>query len=285
RQFQENRARYKPVVGFVLPPFQAALAFLCCLLPVVLGFVVPATILLRYALVHYKASFEGGFVDAAINSLTLAGIASVATVAIGLFMAYALRLQQSKPLRALAWVSSLGYGMPGAILAVGAVIPAAWLDNRIDEYMQQAFGISTGLMLSGTIVAVILGYVVRFLVLSFGTIEAGLAKVTRNMDDAARALGHSPSTVLRRVHFPMLRGSLLTAGLLVFVDCMKELPMTLLLRPFNYETLSTFVYQYAKSELLEDCALGALAIVAAGIGPVILLTHAIRHSRPGQGAG
>lgn len=284
RQFQESRARYKPVVGFVLPPFQAALAFLCCLAPVTLGFVVPAAILLRYALVHYEASFEGGFVDAAINSLTLAGIASVVTVAIGLFMAYALRLQQSKPLRALAWVSSLGYGMPGAILAVGAVIPAAWLDNRIDEYMRQAFGISTGLVLSGTIVAVILGYVVRFLVLSFGTIESGLAKVTRNMDDAARALGHSPSTVLRRVHFPMLRGSLLTAGLLVFVDCMKELPMTLLLRPFNYETLSTFVYQYAKSELLEDCALGALTIVAAGVGPVILLTHAIRHSRPGQDA-
>jgi len=98
-------------------------------------------------------------------------------------------------------------------------------------------------------------------------------------------LGHRPATVLRRVHFPMLRGSMLTAGLLVFVDCMKELPMTLLLRPFNYETLATFVYQFAKDELLEECALGALTIVAAGIGPVVLLTRAIRHSRPGQGTG
>jgi iron(III) transport system permease protein len=285
RQFQESRARYRPMDGFILPPLQAALAFFCCLLPVVFGFVVPGAILLRYALVHYEASFSGGFADAALHSLTLSGIAAVVAVAIGLFMAYALRLQQSRPLRALAWVSSLGYGMPGAILAVGAVVPAAWLDNRIDAYMRDAFGISTGLLLSGTVVAVILGYVVRFLVLSFGTIESGLAKVTRNMDDAARALGHAPATVLRRVHFPILRGSMMTAGLLVFVDCMKELPMTLLLRPFNYETLSTFVYAFAKDELLEESALGALTIVAAGIGPVVLLTHAIRHSRPGQGAG
>jgi iron(III) transport system permease protein len=152
----------------------------------------------------------------------------------------------------------------------------------VDAFMRATFGISTGLLLSGTAFAVVMGYVVRFLVLSFGTVEAGLAKVTRNMDDAARSLGHGPLVVLRRVHLPMLRSSMLTAGLLVFVDCMKELPMTLLLRPFNYETLSTFVYQFAKDELLEDAALGALTIVAVGIGPVILLTRAIRHSRPGQ---
>jgi iron(III) transport system permease protein len=285
RRFEESRAKYKPVVGFTLPPVQGALAFVFCLLPVLLGFVVPAWILLRYALIYYKASLNEDFFSAALHSLTLSATAAAVAVAIGLFMAYALRLQQSRVLRGLAWVASLGYGMPGAILAVGAVIPAGWLDNQIDAYMRQAFGISTGLILSGTIVAVILGYVVRFLVLSFGTIEAGLAKVTRNMDDAARALGHRPATVLRRVHFPMLRGSMLTAGLLVFVDCMKELPMTLLLRPFNYETLSTFVYQFAKDELLEECALGALTIVAAGIGPVVLLTRAIRHSRPGQGTG
>lgn len=284
REFQESRARYKPVARLTLPPVQAALACLCCLVPVLLGFVVPAAILLRYAVLYYEASFSRAFLDAALHSLTLSGIAAVVAVGIGLFMAYALRLQRSPALRALAWVASLGYGMPGAILAVGAVIPAAWLDNRIDGVMREVFGISTGLLLSGTIVAVILGYVVRFLVLSFGTIEAGLAKVTRNMDDAARALGHRPAAVLRRVHLPMLRGSMLTAGLLVFVDCMKELPMTLLLRPFNYDTLSIFVYQFAKEELLEECALGALAIVAAGIGPVVLLTRAIRHSRPGQGA-
>ncbi len=282
RQFQESRARYKPMVGFPLTGAQGALAFLCCLLPVLLGFVVPAGVLVRYALVNYEASLSGTFFAAALHSVSLSGAAALLAVAIGIFMAYALRLQQSKLLRGLAWISSLGYGMPGAILAVGAVIPVAWLDNRVDEFMRATFGISTGLLLSGTAFAVVMGYVVRFLVLSFGTVESGLAKVTRNMDDAARSLGHGPFAVLRRVHLPMLRGSMLTAGLLVFVDCMKELPMTLLLRPFNYETLSTFVYQYAKDELLEECALGALTIVGVGIGPVILLTRAIRHSRPGQ---
>jgi len=285
RQFQEARARYKPMLGFPMRGWQAAAAFVFCLLPVLLGFVVPAVVLLRYAVLYFDVSLNGGYFDAAIHSVTLAGIAAAAAVAIGVFMAYALRLQRSRMLRSLAWVASLGYGMPGAILAVGAVIPVAWFDNQVDAFMTETFGISTGLLLSGTIFAVIMGYVVRFLVLSFGTIEAGLSKVTRNMDDAARSLGHGPLVVLRRVHLPMLRASMMTAGLLVFVDCMKELPMTLLLRPFNYETLSTFVYQFAKDELLEESALGALTIVAVGIGPVILLTRAIRRSRPGQGAG
>ncbi|MEL0018399.1 MAG: ABC transporter permease subunit, partial [Rickettsiales bacterium] len=123
---------------------------------------------------------------------------------------------------------------------------------------------------------------VRFLALSFGTVEAGLGKITRSMDDAARSLGHRPLGVLRKIHLPMLRTSLLTATLLVFVDSMKELPMTLLLRPFNFETLATFVYQFASDELLEECALAALAIVAVGIGPVIVLSAAIRGSRPGE---
>lgn len=285
RQFQEGRARYKPMPGFPLTGAQAAGAILCCLLPVLLGFVVPAGVLLHYAIRYFDASLNEGYFAAAFHSVTLSGISAVVAVCIGLFMAYALRLQRSPVLRALAWVASLGYGMPGAILAVGAVIPVAWFDNQVDAFMIEAFGISTGLLLSGTIFAVIMGYVVRFLVLSFGTIEAGLGKITRNMDDAARSLGHGPLFVLRRVHLPMLRGSMMTAGLLVFVDCMKELPMTLLLRPFNYETLSTFVYQFAKDELLEESALGALTIVVVGIGPVILLTRAIRNSRPGQVVG
>ena len=176
----------------------------------------------------------------------------------------------------------LAASSPGAVLAVGAVIPLAWFDNTLDGFMRSAFGISTGLILSGTVIAVIVGYVVRFLALSFGTMEAGLAKVTPSMDDAARSLGHGPLQVLRKIHVPMVRGSLLAASLLVFVDCMKELPMTLLLRPFNFETLATFVYQFASDEMLEEAALAALTIVVVGIGPVILLSAAIRRSRPGH---
>lgn len=281
RRFQETRAQFKPLPGYPLPGMAGWFAAAACVLPVILGFLVPAAILLRYALGHYEESLSGLYFLAAFHSISLSGIAAGVAVAIGLFIAYALRQQRGGPLRGLAWIASLGYGVPGAILAVGAIIPVARLDNLVDGFMRDTFGISTGLLLSGTIFAVILGYVVRFLVLSLGTIESGLSKITPSMDDAARSLGHGPWAVLRRVQLPMLRGSMMTAALLVFVDSMKELPMTLLLRPFNYETLATFVYQYASDELLEECALGALTIVLVGIGPVVLLTKAIRQARPG----
>ena len=281
RRFQESRGTFKPLQGYPLRGARAALAFVLCAFPVAFGFGVPAMVLLKYAVLHYSESLSPAFFTAALHSVSLSGIAAVVAVTVGLFMGYALRLQHGRLLRGFAWVASLGYAVPGAILAVGAIVPVAWLDNTVDGYMRDTFGISTGLVLSGTIFAVILGYVVRFLVLSLGAVESGLSKVTRNMDDAARSLGHGPWMMLRRIHIPMLRGSILTAGLLVFVDCMKELPMTLLLRPFNYETLATFVYQFASDELLEECAVGALTIVLVGIGPVVLLTRAIRRARPG----
>ncbi len=282
RQFQETRARYRSQSGPKLTGVAGGLAFLACALPVAMGFVIPAGVLLRYSLIHYEVSASAQFFSAALHSISLSSVAAAVAVCVGLFMAYALRIHQGKGLRTIAWFAGLGYGVPGAILAVGAVIPVAWFDNQIDAFMRSTFGISTGLLMSGTIFAVVLGYVVRFLVLPLGAVESGLSKITRSMDDAARSLGHRPLTVLRRIHLPMLRGSILTATLLVFVDCMKELPMTLLLRPFNYETLATFVYQYASDELLEECALGALTIVLVGIGPVVLLTKAIRQLRPGQ---
>ena len=183
--------------------------------------------------------------------------------------------------------ASLGYAVPGAVLAIGVIIPMAWFDNQVDAFARATFGVSTGLLLSGTIAAVTFGYLVRFLALSFGTIEASLAKVTDSMDGAARTLGSSPADTLRRVHLPMMRGSVLTAGILVFVDCMKELPMTMILRPFDFHTLATFVHQYASDELLAESSLAALTIVASGILPVILLSYTIARSRPGhrQGGG
>ena len=284
RGFQELRDRYKPLPGYPLRGGPALAAFLACLAPIALGFAVPSAILTGYALRFYEVTLEKDYLSYAANSVLLSGSAAVAAVAIALFMAYALRLQGNRVMRGMAWVASLGYGVPGAVLAVGAIIPLTWFDNTVDGFMRATFGFSTGLLITGSALAVVVGYVVRFLALSFGTVEAGLAKVTRSMDDAARSLGHRPLAVLRRIHLPMLRGSLLTAGLLVFVDSMKELPMTLLLRPFNFETLATFVYQFAGEELLEECALAALTIVVVGIGPVIVLSAAIRRSRPGTGA-
>ena len=282
RSFQESRVRYKPLPGYELHGTRATAAVVACLLPILLGFVVPGGVLLNHVLSFYRETLESQFFAYATNSVFLSGAAAAVAVAIATFMAYAVRLRRSPVMRAMAWVASMGYGVPGAVLAVGAVIPLAWFDNTLDGFMRGAFGISTGLILSGTVIAVIVGYVVRFLALSFGTMEAGLAKVTPSMDDAARSLGHGPLQVLRKIHVPMVRGSLLAALLLVFVDCMKELPMTLLLRPFNFETLATFVYQFASDEMLEEAALAALTIVVVGIGPVILLSAAIRRSRPGH---
>jgi iron(III) transport system permease protein len=184
--------------------------------------------------------------------------------------------------RAATRIASAGYAVPGAVLAVGVIIPMAMVDNAIDAASRNLFGISLGMLMSGTVFAIVYGYLARFTALSFGALDAGLAKITPNMDGAARTLGCGPGALLRRVHLPMMRGSALTAALLVFVDCMKELPMTIILRPFNFDTLATYVFQYASSELLEESALGALAIVAAGILPVILLSLTIARSRPGQ---
>jgi iron(III) transport system permease protein len=172
-------------------------------------------------------------------------------------------------------VSSLGYAIPGAVLAIGIIIPFAWFDNQLDAFMRSTFGISTGLVLSGTAFAVLFAYLVRFLAVASGSIESSLDKVTPNMDMASRSLGHSYMGTLTRIHLPIIRRGALTAMLVVFVDCMKELPATLILRPFNFETLATQVYQFASDELLEQSALSALVIVLVGIIPVILLDKTI----------
>jgi len=154
-----------------------------------------------------------------------------------------------------------------------------WLDNRIDAWMQATFGLSTGLLLSGTIAGLVFAYLVRFLAVAYGGVEASLNKITPNMDDAARSLGRRGLGTLLRVHVPLLRGSLLTAALLVFVDVMKELPATLIVRPFDFDTLAVRVYRLASDERLQDAAAGALAIALVGLVPVIVLSIGIARSR------
>jgi iron(III) transport system permease protein len=173
-------------------------------------------------------------------------------------------------------IASVGYAMPGTVLGLGILIPLAAFDNALDSFMRDTFGISTGLLLSGTIAAVTFAYVVRFLAISFGSLESGLQRVTPNLAAAARTLGRGPLQALREVHLPMLRPALVTAALLVFVDCMKELPATLILRPFDFETLATTVFTLASLDQLEESALPALTIVAVGLIPVILLARTLR---------
>ena len=256
-----------------LPPGRAALALAICALPALVGFAIPAGVLVAYAIEFYDVSLANRYPQAALNSILLAALAAAVAAAIGLFLAYATRITASRVVRNLARFASLGYAVPGAVLAIGILTPFGALDNAIDGFARSTFGISTGLILSGTFFAILFAYVARFLALAYGTLEAGLGRITPNIDHAARTLGHSAAGTLVRVNLPLIRGSILTAGLLIFVDSMKELPATLLLRPFNFETLATYVYQFASDELLEECALGAVTIVAFGLLPVIVLTH------------
>ncbi|MGA0394108.1 MAG: ABC transporter permease, partial [Rhodospirillales bacterium] len=284
QQYHHTSTKYRALPSYQLRGTRAGLAFFACLIPIAFGFLLPVGILANYALDYYERAFSTNFLLYAWHSLTLSGLCAVIAVMVGLFMAYSVRLGGQKIVRIATRFASIGYAVPGAVLAIGTIISLAAFDHALNDFMKTTFNITTGLLLSGTIIAVVFGYLVRFLALSFGTMEAGLTKVTTSMDGASRTLGKSPGATLRRVHLPMIKASILTAAILVFVDCMKELPMTILLRPFNYETLATYVHQFASDGLLEECALGAVTIVAAGILPVILLSRTIDFARPGSAA-
>jgi iron(III) transport system permease protein len=177
-------------------------------------------------------------------------------------------------------VAGLGYAIPGSVIAVGVLIPLTMADHGLRAWLASWFGIEPGLILTGGILGLLFAYVARFLAVSLQSVDAGLARITPAMDDAARALGHGPGRTLRRVHMPILRANLLTAGLIVFVDVMKELPATLILRPFDFDTLAVQAYRLAADERLAEASTASLAIVVAGLIPVILLARQV--SRPAK---
>ncbi len=254
-----------------------------CLVPFVIGFAIPAAVLIYNAASHTGTALSGGILKAAMNSILLASVAAVIAVAIALVLTYARRVAGNGFTRPAVRFAGLGYAIPGTVLALGLLIPLAGLDNWFDGVMRSWTGMSTGLLLSGSIFALTLAYVIRFLAVALGGVEAGFERISPNLDAAARALGETALSALRRVHLPILMPALGAAGLTVFVDTMKELPATLLLRPFDFETLATHVYGFAAIEQVEAGALGALAIVAVGLIPVILLHKAVAGGRAGGG--
>lgn len=281
KQFHHTSTKYSELPSYRLTGKRAVCAFIACSIPVLLGFILPASVLANYALTFYEETLAADYFRFVANSLTLSASAAVIAVFIGLILAYAVRLSGTPTIKFAARAASIGYALPGAILAVGVLWPLGAVDSLISIFGDYA-GIAIGAVIAGSLVPILYGYLVRFLALAYGAAEASLGKVTPNMDGAARTLGATPLEALKSIHFPLMRGSLLTAGILVFVDCMKELPLTIILRPFNFDTLATFVYQYAADELIEESALGALTIVGAGIIPVILLSITITRSRPGS---
>ncbi|GGB87360.1 iron ABC transporter permease [Marinobacterium zhoushanense] len=272
--------RYRTIERYRLTPGRAWMCTLACTLPVLFGFLIPFVRLADMSLAHLDQFAENNFLDYARNSFTLSVSSALLALTIAIVLAYSKRLYANRPsLQIAARMSNLGYALPGAVLAIGVIVPLAAFDNGVDAFMRSHFGISTGLLLSGTPFALVFAYCVRFLAVSGGSVDSSLGKVTPNMDMAARSLGANSLRTLREVHLPLIKGGLLTAVLVVFVDCMKELPATLILRPFNYDTLATFVYQYASDERIEQCSPAALLIVLVGIIPVILLSRTITATR------
>ena len=263
---------------YVLAGARRWLAALVCALPVLLGFVLPAGILLFMAMRESDSQHGGRMWVLIGNSFTLAGVAAVVVVVVALVMAYAARIVKSPLVSGANRVAGLGYALPGAVIAVGILVPVTRLDHALVDALA-SFGISTGLLLTGGILALVYAYAVRFMAIALQTVESGLSKITPSMEDAARSLGYRPAETMLKVHLPMLRGSVLTAGLIVFVDVMKELPATLVMRPFNFDTLAVQAYNYASDERLPEAAAASLVIVAVGLIPLLVLSRSIAKGR------
>lgn len=250
----------------------AAFAALTCAIPVAFGFVIPGGYLLREAIRRGLISgIEPSLVSALAATVALAAAATAVVLAVGIAAAIPLRLAPVKAARPLLAIASMGYAVPGTVLALGLLSPLVAGDEILNWLSGKLAGVQLGLVLAGSSAALIVAYTARFSSISIGVVQAGLAQMPREFDESARLDGAGIGALLRHIHLPLLTPALTGAALLVFVDCLKELPMTLLMRPLNVETLATSIYQFATRGNFEDGALAALLIVFAGIPPVILL--------------
>ncbi|MGR3249917.1 MAG: ABC transporter permease [Paracoccus sp. (in: a-proteobacteria)] len=277
-----QRQRLRPVVGL--------LAMVACALPFALGFLLPVGVILRYALAYPQGWVTPGLLRAAWHTVMLGGMASLLTVGMALVMVYGTRLSGRALPRLLLPVTTVGYAAPGAVLAVGILIPLAALDHRVADAWLTLTGSDPGLILTGSGAAIVLAYVVRFFAIGQGAIDGAFTRVPPSLPMAARSLGRDSAGVLRDVFLPLMRGSVGAALLLVFVDCVKELPATLLLRPFNDETLATRTHERASLEDLGNAAPAALLVMAVGLLAVALLARtnlgaATRDLRNASGQG
>ena len=279
---QRGRAKYHDPARRTqaMPPVQlkgwhAGAAMVLCGIPVFFGALLPIVILLTMGLGSEQDLLSPRYLGFIRNSVTLAGVAAVLTVLAAICVGFFKRSRPGRLASGTAYVARLGYAVPGGVIAVGLMVPFARFDNALDGWMRSTFDISTGLLITGSIWLLVVAYMVRFLAAALGAYEGGQAMVHANMDAAARSLGQTPMGTLRRVHLPILAPSLLTALLIVFVDVMKELPATLIMRPFNYDTLAVQAYRLASDERLNGAAVPSLVIVAMGLLPVILICRQV----------
>jgi len=254
-------------------------AITACAVPLLLGFILPAGVLLHLAVTDGDAQWGPRFLRLAGNSMLVAGLTAALAVAAALVVAFARRLQPSAATRFAHGIAGWGYAVPGSVIAVGLLIPLARFDNALAQWLQANLGLAPGLLFTGSIAALVMACLVRFLSAALQSVDSALGRVTPHMEDAARSLGLAPTATVRRVHLPLMRRGLLTAGLLVFIEVMKELPATLVMRPFNFDTLATQAYTLASDERLAEASTATLAIVAVGLLPMIVLCRQIARER------
>jgi iron(III) transport system permease protein len=278
-RFDQGSSRFRPAVRFRLTGVRRWAAFAACLVPVLLGFLVPVGQLVAWVVQVAPDAADRHFLALVLNSFGLAIAASLVAVAAALLIVYAVRLSPTPSLRLGARASSLGYSIPGAVIAVGLLVPFLWLDRQLVPLVGGSLPGGGGLLLTGTVAALVFAYVVRFLAVALNPVDSGFERVCGNLDETSRSLGASPLRTLWKVDLPLLRGTLVAAGLLVFVDVLKELPLTLILRPFDFDTLATRAFQLASDEQVARSALPALLIVAVGTVPVIVLSRIIARQR------
>jgi iron(III) transport system permease protein len=273
-RFTHGRRATRPPVRVPLRSVPAGAATACCLGVWALAFGLPVSQLLVWAIrVVRRDGIPPDFLGALGASLGLAAAAAILTLGVALILAYALRFRPNRMIGPAVRVAALGYALPGAVIAVGVLLPLSRLDHALSALIEHALGFEVGLLLTGTAAALLYAYLVRFLAISLQTVESSLTRIPRSLDEVARSLGAGAGRTLRRIHGPLIRRGLLAALLLVFVDVMKEMPATLLLRPLDVDTLAIAVWRRTGESLWEEAAVPALMLVLAGLIPVILLVR------------
>jgi iron(III) transport system permease protein len=276
RRFHPTTTRHPPFRPVRLTGWKAAAAFAACAAPLTAGFLVPAGTLVHLALTVGDPLSPHRFLPFATNSLMLATVTALLAVLLAALLAWGARLAPSALTRGANRVAMLGYAVPGSVIAVGTLVPFGLFDNALDGWLRATFGVSSGLLLSGTMAALVFAYLVRFLAVALQAVDSGLARLKPSLGAAARTLGAGPGEAVRRIELPLARGALLSAAVLVFVDTMKELPATLIVRPFDLDTLAVRVHNLASDERLAEASTAALMIVVVGLLPIVALMRMMK---------
>ncbi|TVQ44512.1 MAG: iron ABC transporter permease [Saprospirales bacterium] len=274
-KYTENRGSGKPLQRYETTKSRKILITIWCSIPLLVGFVFPVSQLISWTISSPQSLLDLSFIRLVINSFSLAAVVSVLGIAVALLLIYSIKLYPFWLMRILGKFSTLGYSIPGAVIAVGIMIPLLFLDKGLTAWLESTLNMHLGLLLSGTLVGLIFAYIVRFLAVGYYPLESSFKKTSDSLLGASRVLGVTPVRTLRKIYLPMIKTGIFSGALLLFVDVLKELPLTLIMRPFNFNTLATRAFELASDEMVAEAAAPALVIILTGIVPIILLSKLV----------